>query len=120
MVTKVRFIVEKILGFLKNFEGLNNIRNTIAGHISIDFRIACAMHNFTFKPCVVDSSNSEKIAKEIRIKADNLTTNKLDFLLYKHFGFNMKISRLYLYMQFRLKSCWNLRSRCSINLLFQQ
>jgi len=65
---------------------LNKIRNTIAGHISIDFRIACAMHNFTFKPCVVDSSNSEKIAKEIRIKADNLTTNKLDFLLYKHFG----------------------------------
>jgi hypothetical protein len=36
MATKVRFIVEKILGFLKNFEGLNNIRNTIAGHISID------------------------------------------------------------------------------------
>ncbi|CAF1070135.1 unnamed protein product, partial [Brachionus calyciflorus] len=51
-VFKCRFIVEKQFGYLKNHKSLDNIRNTQAGHIQVDFRIACAM-NLPNKPKIV-------------------------------------------------------------------
>ncbi|CAF1031356.1 unnamed protein product [Brachionus calyciflorus] len=50
LVTKCRYIVERVNGMLKNYKALDNIRNTEIGHIQIDYRIACAMLNFTHKP----------------------------------------------------------------------
>ncbi|CAF0991642.1 unnamed protein product [Brachionus calyciflorus] len=82
-VTKCRFIVEKQIGAIKNFKALNNIRNTEAGHIPIDYRIACAMINFSHIPCNQDGENLN-IAKRIK-KKGKIESNKLDFLLGKHF-----------------------------------
>ena len=67
---------------LKNFRALENIRNSQVGHIQIDYRIACAMINFTHKPCISDGKNSIKIAKRIKKKA-KISTNNLEFLLKK-------------------------------------
>ncbi|CAF1131412.1 unnamed protein product, partial [Brachionus calyciflorus] len=73
-VTKCRFIVEKQIGAIKNFK---------AGHIPIDYRIACAMINFSHIPCNPDGENLN-IAKRIK-KKGKIESNKLDFLLGKHF-----------------------------------
>ena len=54
MVTKVRFAVEKEIGYLKKLLSLDNVRDTVVGHIQIDYRIACAMHNFSFKEIRTD------------------------------------------------------------------
>ncbi|CAF0983415.1 unnamed protein product, partial [Brachionus calyciflorus] len=59
-VTKIRFIVEKQIGMLKNFKALDNIRNTQAGHIQIDYRITCAMINFTHKRSCPDKENKRQ------------------------------------------------------------
>ncbi len=67
---------------LKNHKSLDNIRNTQAGHIQIDYRIACAMLNFTHYPCSPDGKNSCKIAQRIRERAQ-IKYNKLEFLLNK-------------------------------------
>ena len=37
LVTKVRYIIEKQIGVIKANKSLDNIRNTIAGHIAIDY-----------------------------------------------------------------------------------
>ena len=47
-------------------KALNNIRNTIAGHIQIDYRICCAMINYTHKPCCPDDKNVFKIPKLLK------------------------------------------------------
>ena len=36
---KIRFIIEKQNAYLKNLKALDNIRNTQAGHILIDYRM---------------------------------------------------------------------------------
>ena len=50
------------------------------GHIQIDYRICCAMWNFTMKPCIPDGKDSASIAKTIRKKCKK-TRNKLESLL---------------------------------------
>jgi hypothetical protein len=72
---------------LKNLRALENIRNTTANHILIDYRIACAMINFDFKPCCPDGKNGAKIAKKIKHKAA-ISSNSLQFLLNKQLGTN--------------------------------
>jgi len=67
---------------LKNYKSLDNIRNTQAGHIQIDYRIACAMSNFTHYPCSPDGKNSMKVARRIRERA-KIKYNKLEFFLHK-------------------------------------
>lgn len=79
---KCRFIIEKQIGQLKNFKALDNIRNNQAGHIQIDYRIACAMLNFTHKPCCPDGKNALQIAKKIRKQTD-INENVLQFLINK-------------------------------------
>ena len=81
---KVRFIIEKQNGYLKNLQGLENIRNTIAGHIQIDYRIACAMYNLFHKPCCPDGVNGKLIAQRMKNKITN-ERNRLEFLLKKQF-----------------------------------
>ena len=79
---KCRFIIEKVNGLLKKNKSLDNISNTQAGHIQIDYRIACAMLNFTHQPCSPDGKNSLKIAKRIRTRTQ-IKSNKMEFFLNK-------------------------------------
>ena len=78
-----RYVVEKQNGFLKNCKALENIRNTVLGHIHIDYRIACAMSNFDHKPCNADGKDARKIAKKIRERA-KISVNHLNVVLKKH------------------------------------
>ena len=84
LVTKVRFIVEKQNSLLKNMKSLDNIRNTQAGHILIDYRICCAMLNFNLKPCIPDGKDTITIAKRIKKKSLK-RQNKLSSLLMMKF-----------------------------------
>jgi hypothetical protein len=65
---------------LKNKKALENIRNTQAGHILVDYRICCAMVNFSTVPCVHDGKHSIQIAKRIK-KRCLKKQNKLSRLL---------------------------------------
>ncbi|CAF0962569.1 unnamed protein product [Brachionus calyciflorus] len=94
-VTKCRFIVEKQFGYLKNHKSLDNIRNTQAGHIQVDFRIACAMSNYSHKPCCPDGKNSNNISEAMKQKS-NIKENSLEFFINKHLNtkdiLNMSLS----------------------------
>lgn len=57
---------------MKNNKALDNIRNTIAGHIQIDYRIACTMINFLHKPSCPDGVNATKIANRMKRKANSI------------------------------------------------
>ena len=80
LVTKVRFIIEKQNSNLKNKKALDNIRNTQAGHILIDYRICCAMINFNMKPCVPDGKDTVEISQRIKQRCSK-KQNKLESLL---------------------------------------
>ena len=91
LVTKVRFIVEKQNGLLKNMKSLENNRNTQARLILIGFRICCAMLNFNLKPCVPNGKDTVDIAKRIKKRyAEN--QNKLPPLLKMKFTSTVKSS----------------------------
>ena len=82
---KVRFIIEKQNSNLKNKAALDNKRNTIAGHILIDYRITCAMYNFKHNACCPDGENATHIAQLMK-KNKNIKKNPLLFLLKKRFN----------------------------------
>lgn len=67
---------------------MDNIRNRQAGHIAIDYRIACAMNNFVHKPCCPDEANATEIAERIKLKT-KIRTNQLSFLMKKHLNTKM-------------------------------
>ena len=69
---------------MKNNKALDNIRNTQAGHILIDYRICCAMLNFNMKPCVPDGKDTVEIAKRIK-KRCLKKQNKMESLLEMKF-----------------------------------
>lgn len=73
---------------MKNKQALDDIRNTEAGHIQIDYRIACAMSNFVHKPICPDGVNAHQIAGKIKEKI-LIKDNSLDFLLSKHLDTKM-------------------------------
>jgi hypothetical protein len=79
------YIVEKQIGYLKRFKSLDNIRNTVVGHIQIDYRIACSFYNFTFekKPVCPDGLKAKQITAKIREKATCQQINKLELILNK-------------------------------------
>ena len=81
-MTKCRYIIEKKIGFLKRLQSLDNIRNTVLGHIQIDYRIGCAMANFNHRPCETDGINSEKIANKMKKKA-MISENLLSMFIQK-------------------------------------
>ena len=74
--------MENQVGICKVKEALDNIRNTVAGHIQIDYRICCAMWNFNMK-------DSAKIATKIR-KRCLKRQNKLESLLEMKFTSTVK------------------------------
>jgi hypothetical protein len=76
----VRFIIEKQNSILKNKKSLDNIRNSQAGHILIDYRICCALSNFSMKLCNPDGDDAIEIATRIR-KRSKKTENDLSSLL---------------------------------------
>lgn len=86
----MRFIIEKINGHIKNNKALDNIRNSRAGHILIDYRIACAILNFLHKPCCPDGEQASIIANKMKKKADSkIIKNYLDSLLKIRFNTKM-------------------------------
>ncbi len=86
----MRFIIEKINGHIKNNKALDNIRNTRAGHIQIDYRIACAILNFLHKPCCPDGEQASIIANKMKNKADSkIFKNYLGRLLKIRFNTKM-------------------------------
>ncbi len=85
---KVRFIIEKQNSILKNKKSLDNIRNSQAGHILIDFRICCDMFNFSMKPCIPDGKASKVIAERI-LKRSYRKENKLESFLMMKFIFSI-------------------------------
>lgn len=86
----MRYIVEKQIGIIKNYRSLDNIRNTQAGHIQIDYRIACAMINYQHKPCSSVEGRAVDLAKKIREKS-TINTNNLLFLLNKRLDTKLMI-----------------------------
>ncbi|CAF0948707.1 unnamed protein product [Brachionus calyciflorus] len=85
LVTECRFIIEKQIGRIKSCAALDHIRNTEIGYIQIDYRICCAMINFTHKPCCPDEKNVFKITKILRNKLRK-NEKHLEFLLGKQLG----------------------------------
>jgi hypothetical protein len=76
----VRFIIEKQNSLLKNKKALENIRNSQAGHILVNYCICCAMINFNMVPCIPDGKHSTEMAKRIK-KRCLKKQNKLSRLL---------------------------------------
>ena len=86
LVTKIRFQIERSNGSLKNNYALDYIRNSQAGHIQIDYRIACAMLNFVHNPIYTDKPKTEEVALKIKKLSEKTQVNKLEFLIKKRFG----------------------------------
>lgn len=84
-VFKIRFIIEKVFGHIKNFKSLVSQRNTQSGHMMIDYRIACAMYNFTHIPCEPDGVDSILISSQIRDKI-MINQNPMNFFLKCQLG----------------------------------
>ncbi len=83
--TKIRSMVERVFGMIKNHYALDFIRNTQVGHIGIDLRNVCAFYNFTFKPKLDDKPNTIEVAQRLKRKLDSCPeTNPLEFLIGHH------------------------------------
>ena len=78
--------MEKQNSMLKNKRSLDNIRNTILGHIQIDYRIVCAMINYCHKPCNADGENASKISNRMKQKAKAHKSNPLKNILKYQLG----------------------------------
>ena len=70
---------------MNNFEALDYIRNTVVGHIFVDFRIACEMCNLTQVSFNPDGKRSRSVAKPLRKKLNIQKNNLIEFILKKHF-----------------------------------
>lgn len=82
---KCRFIIEKVIGDLKRFRSLDNFRNSVVGHVLIDYRIASAMNNFENRRCYAGGDNAVQLARRIKRKLPK-KQNILKFLLSKQLG----------------------------------
>jgi hypothetical protein len=111
MCTKIRSMVEKIFGVLKqNYRSLDYVRNSVIGHLGIDLKNCCAFHNFKHKPLLYDSKNfnnqkklrnndeenSAEVAKRLRYRAENFKANHLDFLLKLRLASTRNLKRIVL------------------------
>jgi hypothetical protein len=79
--TKIRSMVETVFASVKKNKSLDFVRNTVIGHLGIDLRNACAMHNFTFKPIFYDKGHTEEVAKRLKRRSEIYKTNHLEFIL---------------------------------------
>jgi hypothetical protein len=74
-------MVERVFAILKKNKSLDFVRNSVLGHLGIDLRNACAMHNFTFKPTLYDKGHTQEVARRLKRRADIFKNNHLEFLL---------------------------------------
>jgi hypothetical protein len=79
--TKVRSMVERMFAVIKSNKSLDYVRNTVLGHLGIDLRNACAIHNFTFRPTFYDKPNSKEVARRLKQRLDQYRNNNLEFIL---------------------------------------
>ena len=80
---------------LKNFKALENIRNSTIGHIHIDYRIACAMINFSLKPDYPHGKNSMYVARRMKSRKD-ISRNDLEILLSRQLESSLMQKREFL------------------------
>jgi hypothetical protein len=99
---------------LKNKKALDNIQNSQAGHILVDYCICFAMANFTMVPCILSNYETRrellqklkekkqvefKIAdkhdndKEIKIKLDETKKNEEQIKIQTKSNFHVKIKK---------------------------
>jgi hypothetical protein len=88
---KCRFIIEKVIGDLKRHKALDNFTNNIIGHIQIDYRITCAMLNFTHRPCQSGGDQAQQMAARI-LKKIRVKDNWFKFILSIRLGSSSKSS----------------------------
>jgi hypothetical protein len=89
LVSKVRYIIEFINAKLKLHEALDYVRNTRLGYLFVEYRIMCAMINFTHKPNLTDKPNTVEVANLMRSRCQEPQFNDLEFLLNKQLGTNL-------------------------------
>ena len=81
LTTKIRSILERIFGKIKQFYALDRMRNTSVGHLAIDTKIVGAMLNFTFRPEVYDAPETVKVARRLRDRLEKIPENPIKFLI---------------------------------------
>jgi hypothetical protein len=76
MVTKCRWVVEAINGFLKKFKSLRFTDNKSLSHIMLDYKIAAAFINQFYKPLFSDGDEANQllIAKKIKNNLNQANT----------------------------------------------
>ena len=91
MATKLRSVVERVFCNLKKNKAMDNLRNTVLGHLGIDLRKAAAFHNYTLKPLIDDKPDTQAVARRLKEQALGNRSNHLD-LLFHH---NISTRRLF-------------------------
>ena len=66
MVTKIRYQIERNNGNIRFNRSLDYIFKSQAGHIFIDWRIACAISNYTLKPSYSDCPKTLEEARKLK------------------------------------------------------
>ena len=74
---------------MKLHEALDYVRNTRLGYLFVEYRIMCAMINFTHKPNLTDKPHTVEVANLIRSRCEAPQFNDLEFLLNKQLGTNL-------------------------------
>ena len=93
MVTKIRYQIERNNGYLKFNRSLDYIYNSQAGHIFIDWRIACAISNYTLKPSYSDYPKTIDVARKLKKNYQKKKNNNLEFLLKKRISIDKTFIR---------------------------
>ena len=86
LVTKIRFEIERVIGRLKQFYALDYTRNSKLGYLNAEYRIACAILNFSHVPTVTDKPNTLKVAQILKERSSverSAFCNPMDCLLTK-------------------------------------
>jgi hypothetical protein len=77
MCTKIRSMVEKIFGVLKqNYQSLDYVRNSVIGHLAIDLKIAVLF-------IILNISQYFTIAKKVMMHAKEFKTMKMKIQIIK-------------------------------------
>ena len=82
--TKVRSMVERSFAVIKQNASMDYVRNSVLGHLGIDLRNACAIHNFKSDPVFYDKPNTQKVARRLKQRAEQFRNNHLEFIINRH------------------------------------
>jgi hypothetical protein len=78
MVTKCRWVVESINGYLKRFKSLSDVDNKALPHLIDDFRIAASLINQFYQPLFSDGDETSQLQIARNIKNLVKTPNYLE------------------------------------------